>query len=130
MPSTIQWSTGCSSRVERPEVVSAHKALIVSGFANLYSCFVYWAYFSGLLFLIIVADDFRDTIRSAEIRLSPANFQDFFEVGQRLMRVIFLCVISGILSATSIKLNAAYLISDGENNSQVVTDGYIGCRGR
>ena len=101
--------------VERPDVVTAREAFIVSGFANLYSCFVYWAYLSGLLFLHVATDDFHDAASTGDTVPDFARIETLFEVGKGLLGAIFCCTVLGILSATSIKLNAAYLISDGGN---------------
>lgn len=101
--------------IERPDVVTVPEAIAVSGVANLYSCFVYWAYFSGLLLLFAVAGDFHALAGSPVAEPSYDRILGVFDIGNNLTRAVYCCAMLGILSATSIKLNAAYLISDGQN---------------
>ncbi|WP_139022735.1 RcgA family putative transporter [Mameliella alba] len=101
--------------IERPDVVTVSEAVIVSGLANLYSCFVYWAFFSGLVLLHAMAGAFQYAAGSCDADRAALQVTNMFDIGGKLMGAIFCCTVFGILSASSIKLNAVYLISDGEN---------------
>lgn len=99
----------------RPEVISVPTALLLSMFAFLYSGMIYWFYLVGLLLLFMMASDFYDVFHGPKNR-SFANFElRAVEVSAEMMRAIFRCTVLGILIATCIKLNTAYLLSDGTN---------------
>ena len=97
----------------RPDTVLFWEALLVSLFAFLYSGLIYWFYFTGLLLLFAISDDYSRKVKS----LDP-NFDccvvEF--VGEKIQRAIFRCTVIGILAATAIQLNAIYLKSDGETS--------------
>lgn len=101
--------------VVRPDVVSITEAIVLSGLANLYSAFAYWCYFTGLLFLFIVVNDFCQACSEERLELRDEDRRKVFAVGGRVSGFVFRCTVLGLLSATSIKLNAVYLISDAEN---------------
>ncbi|SHF67409.1 MULTISPECIES: RcgA family putative transporter [Litoreibacter] len=101
--------------VVRPDVVSITEAIVLSGLANLYSAFAYWCYFTGLLFLFIVVNDFCQACSEQRLEIRDEDRRKVFAVGGRVLGFVFRCTILGLFSATSIKLNAVYLISDAEN---------------
>lgn len=101
--------------IVRPDVVTITEAIVLSGLANLYSAFVYWCYFTGLLLIYAVVHDFREIFDNPELHLTEVHGSNAVEVGTKITRRVFCCTVFGIFSATCIKLNAVYLISDAEN---------------
>lgn len=101
--------------IVRSDVVTINEAIVLSGLANLYSAFVYWCYFSGLLLLYAVINDYYEIYSEPKLYLSDEHQYNAVEVGTKIVIGVFRCTIFGIFSATCIKLNAVYLISDTEN---------------
>lgn len=99
----------------RPDVVTIAEAIVLSGLANLYSAFAYWCYFTGLLLLYMIIDDYHSICSEPKLVLSDADRHKALEIGTTIVRGAFRCSILGLFSATCIKLNAVYLISDTEN---------------
>lgn len=98
----------------RPEVLSTNAAIFVSFLGFLYSGIIYWFLFTGLLLLYTMAGDFSEICASTE-SADDDNFRDrAFTSGTTIMQGIFRCTILGILIALTIKVNAAYLVSDAE----------------
>ena len=97
----------------RPDIVSIWEALLVSLFAFLYSGLIYWFYFTGLLLLFAISDDFSRKAKSLDPNFDCCSVEF---VSDKLQRVIFRCTVIGILAATAIQLNAIYLKSDGETS--------------
>ncbi len=100
--------------LEHPEIISTPAAIGISMFAFLYSGMIYWFYFIGFLLLYTIANDFNEIYSAPELRSSKSHQYKAHELGTKIMRGVFRCTVLGILLATCIKLNAAYLISDGE----------------
>ncbi|MGB1215835.1 MAG: RcgA family putative transporter [Pikeienuella sp.] len=99
--------------VVRPDVVSIPEALVLSILAFLYSGMIYWFYLIGLLLMFIMANDFCEVFRSLGRQSSDAKRLKALEVGTEMMCAIFRCTVFGILIAMCIKLNIAFLLSDG-----------------
>lgn len=99
----------------RPDVVTIAEAIVLSGLANLYSALAYWCYFSGLLLLYVITDDYSKICRSPKLQVCVTDHYMVAKAGMKLARGVYRCSVLGILSATCIKLNAVYLISDAEN---------------
>ena len=98
-----------------PEIISVPQALLLSFLAFLYSGMIYWFYLVGLLLLFMMASDFYDVFHGSKLRTRPNCAVHALEVSAVMMRGIFRCTVLGILIATCIKLNTAYLLSDGTN---------------
>jgi hypothetical protein len=97
----------------RPDIVSFWEALMVSFFAFLYSGLIYWFYFTGLLLLFAISDDYSRNAKSL-----GQNFDCYAAklAGEKLQTAIFRCTVIGMLAATAIQLNAIYLKSNGETS--------------
>lgn len=101
--------------VVRPDVISIPEAFAISIIAFLYSGMIYWFYLVGLLLLYMVANDFYETCYAPDEQSSEAHRLKTLEIGIEMMRAIFRCTVFGVLIAMCIKLNTAYLLSDGAN---------------
>lgn len=100
--------------ISRPDVMSTSEAIFVSMLAFLFSGMIYWFYFIGLLLLYTLANDFYRIFINPELQPSEIYQRKVRANGTKIMTGVFRCVVLGILLATCIKVNAAYLISDGE----------------
>lgn len=99
----------------RPEILSTNAAIFVSFLGFMYTGMIYWFLFTGLLLLYMMAGDFSDICTHRQGG-DDDNFKNTaFASGTKIMDGIFRCTILGILVALTIKLNAAYLISDAES---------------
>jgi len=99
--------------IERPEVVSRTATIYISALAFLYSGMIYWFYFIGLLLLFTIASDFNDTFTAPDHQ-GGENSPIIITTGTIITLGVFRATVFGILLATTIKLNAAYLITDAE----------------
>jgi hypothetical protein len=63
----------------------------------------------------VIVYDYREICRNPKFHVGAGDQVKVVKVGMRIARGVYRCSILGILSATCIKLNAVYLISDAEN---------------
>ncbi|SFE87900.1 hypothetical protein SAMN04515678_12054 [Roseivivax sediminis] len=96
--------------IKRPDVISTPAAIMVSFLAFLYSGLLYWLYFSSLLLLYVVVSDFSDIVALRSYR-ELATVSDY-EIGEHILLSLFRCAALGSLIALTIKVNAAYLLTD------------------
>lgn len=101
--------------VVRPDVISIPEALVLSILAFLYSGMIYWFYLVGLLLMFMMANDFYEVFRSLKLKSTDAQRLKALQIGTEMMCSIFRCTVFGILIAMCIKLNIAFLLSDGSN---------------
>lgn len=99
----------------RPEVISTTNAIWVSFLAYLYSGMIYWFLFSGSLLMFMVSSDYAVICRSRAAQKDPMYPDPSFQLGMRIAECVFRCTVLGILVALTIKVNAAYLVSDAES---------------
>ena len=95
--------------------MSTDGAVFASFLGFFYSGIIYWFLFTGSLFLIIISADFAAISAVKDTKHFPVFNGLVFQIGMKIMEVVFRCTILGIMVALSIKLNAAYLVSDAEN---------------
>lgn len=118
----------------RPEVVSVPMSVVFTGLAYLYMCLCFYLLFAGLILLHTILHDLW-TIESAT-QLRPDQFQrEAGAIALRVMEGIFRCTAVGIMVAICMKLQSAYLASNGKdiltwlvNDSSVIIDGYANGR--
>ena len=104
-----------SMAIVRPEVISVPQAVAFTGFAYLYMCLTFYLFYAGLILLYTVAHDLWK-IDDASGSLSEEQYRhEANEVGLRVMRVIFRCTVLGVLISICMKVQSAYLTSNGEN---------------
>lgn len=101
----------------RPEVISTNAAIFVSFLGFLYSGMIYWFLFTGLLLLYTMSGDFAEICACRQAKDLGKFSHQAFTNGMKIMQGVFRCTILGILVALSIKVNAAYLVSDAESIS-------------
>ncbi|PRZ45576.1 RcgA family putative transporter [Tritonibacter scottomollicae] len=99
----------------KPEIATKIEMISVSFFAFFYSGLIYWFFFVGLLLLYKITSDFRQVYEDQKNRSSERLDEMATKVSMRIMHGLFRCTVLGVMLATSIKLNAAYLVSDGQN---------------
>lgn len=101
--------------IARPEVISVPVDVVFTGLAYLYMSLCFYLFFAGLILLYAIVDDLRK-IGAVSRDKSEANFQrDLNRASFRTMRWVFRCTILGVLIATVMKLQSAYLASSGKD---------------
>ncbi|MBP1881357.1 hypothetical protein J2Z84_004699 [Agrobacterium rubi] len=118
----------------RPEVISVPMAIVLTGLAYLYMCLCFYLLFAGLILLHTILHDLW-TIEGVTL-LRPDEFQqEAGAIALRVMEGIFRCTAIGIMIAICMKLQSAYLASNGKdivtwivNDISVVFDGYANGR--
>lgn len=99
----------------KPDVASTMEMIVVSCLGFFYSGIIYWFFFVGLLLVFKISTDYKHLLQSEKIQNEPEVKLISLNVAARLMSSLFRCTILGILLAITLKLNAAYLVSDGQN---------------
>lgn len=109
---TTDWG---SVAIERPDIISVPQAIVFTGSAYLYMCLCFYLFFVGLIFLYRIAYDLSKT-SVATIHVSEIASQEEIDgIGVRIICGIYRCAILGLLIAICMKLQGAYLVSNGEN---------------
>lgn len=99
----------------RPEVITAPEAIVLSMLAFLYTAANCWVFLVGLVLLYMIAHDFNAICRASKSYVTDDQLSRIGAIGATIMSGAFRCSILGIFIATCIKLQASYLLSDGDN---------------
>ena len=99
----------------RPEVMSTTAAFFLSMAAFIYGGLMYWVYFIGLLLLHTMAEDFSEANKGQIPNKTIEDRHSSLRAASTMMRAVYRCTVFGILTAICIKLNIAYLSSDGSH---------------
>lgn len=104
-----------SVAIVRPDIISVPQAIVFTGSAYLYMCLCFYLFFVGLIFLYRIAHDLSKT-SVAKIHVSEiASHEEIDGIGVRVLCGIYRCAVLGLLIAICMKLQGAYLLSNGEN---------------
>jgi hypothetical protein len=101
-----------------PQVLSTRAAIFVSFLAFLYAGIIYWFLFTGMLLLHTISTDFAEICAFAEEPEKDCFREKVLNVGSMIIQGVYRCTVLGIFVACSIKLNAAYLVTDAESISK------------
>ncbi len=101
----------------RPEVISPTNAIWVSFLGFLYSGLIYWFLFSGSLLLYMHSSDYAEICKYQAPGSEVQDVDQSFQLGMKIIECVFRCTVLGILVALSIKINAAYLVTDADSIS-------------
>lgn len=99
----------------RPDVISVPEGIFISGMTFLYTAFICFLFLTGLLFLFTVAHDYFEVCGASDEAAENFGTPAQRSIGVRLMYSLFRCAILGIFLSTCVKLQTAYLVSDGAN---------------
>lgn len=98
---------------KHPEVISMAEEVAFTGLAYLYMSFSFYLFFSGLVLLNSIIQDYQQT-RGADLTDNESS-QRAVVVGFQLLRGIFRCTVLGILIASCMKLQSTFMASDGSD---------------
>lgn len=101
--------------IVRPEVISVSEATVLSMLAFLYTAFICYLFLTGLVLTCTLVQDFYEVCGDPDGFPNKASGTNVGETGANLMRRIYHATLLGIWIATCIKLQAMYLLSDGQN---------------
>lgn len=104
-----------SLAIVRPEIISVPEAVVFTGLAYLYMCLFFYLFLAGLILLYTVIHDLWKIGKAASNRPEVEYQHKLDEASLRVMRAIFRCTVLGVLIATVMKVQSAYLTSRGEN---------------
>ncbi|MEL6465756.1 MAG: hypothetical protein AAFQ58_12385 [Pseudomonadota bacterium] len=99
----------------RPEVISVPKAIVISMLAFIYTALICYLFLIGLLLINSISHDVYMVAVGSEQTIRSTQSNDFARVCAAVMSTVFQCAILGVWIASCIKLQAAYLLSTGEN---------------
>ena len=109
----------------RPEIVSVTATLVFTGLAYLYMSFCFYLFFSGLILLLTVIHDLRKSAQAARVSDNREIEHKVDLISLRVMRGVFRCTVLGISIAICMKMQSAYLVSNGKNIADwMVGDAY------
>lgn len=98
--------------LERPNVISIPQAMVLSAIGYLYTASYIAFFMFGLLFLVIVANDFHDVCMTSSIEGTLVDIQRIRKQGQKIIWGSFRVAVFAIWLATCVKLQITYLSSD------------------
>lgn len=98
--------------VVRPEIVSVPESIIMSGLAFFYTASCTYLYYSGLILLVCLVQDFT---KVAEGQGGTTHPEKVHRAATMISVAVFRCTVLGIVISTCIKLQASYLMSDATN---------------
>lgn len=101
--------------IVRPEIISVSEATVLSMLAFLYTAFICFLFLTGLVLTCTLVQDFYEICSGSEFSNNDAQSLRIGEVGTTLLCQIYRASLFGIWIATCIKLQAMYLLSDGQN---------------
>lgn len=97
----------------KPDVISVPVAIVFTGLAYLYMCLSFYLFFAGLILLHTIIHDLWQIEQGAGARAEADHRHEAGEISLRVMRGIFRCTVIGILVAICMKVQSAYLASNG-----------------
>lgn len=101
--------------IVRPEIISVSEATVLSMLAFLYTGFICFLFLTGLVLTCTLVQDFFELCGDPDRFGNEGRITIVGEVGSKLMRRIYHATLLGIWVATCIKVQAMYLLSDGQN---------------
>ena len=101
--------------LSRPEVISIQQAMILSAVGYLYTASYIAVFLLGLLFLVIIALDYRETCGHSIQQNLVTTGVTIREAGNRIIWGSFRIAAFGLWIATLIKLQIVYLSSDAKD---------------
>lgn len=109
--------------IVRPEIVTIPVAIVFTAFAYLFMCLSLYLFFVGLILLYSVINDLRKLREAAKTQPHASFERDLTQTGFWVMQWVFRCTVLGMLIAIVMKLQSAYLASNGTNVvAWVITD--------
>lgn len=101
--------------IVRPEVISVPEATVLSMLAFLYTAAICFLFLTGLVLMYTLTQDFFEVCSMPELHSNPTILSKIGAVGTNLLCRVYRASLLGIWVATCIKLQATYLLSDGES---------------
>lgn len=101
--------------IVRPEVISVPEATVLSMLAFLYTAAICFLFLTGLVLMYTLAQDFYEICSEPDLHSNGVHQTKIGEVGTKLLCSIYRASLLGIWIATCIKLQATYLLSDGQS---------------
>ncbi|UWQ55962.1 hypothetical protein K3721_19200 (plasmid) [Leisingera caerulea] len=101
--------------IVRPEVISVPEATVLSMLAFLYTAAICFLFLTGLVLMYTLTQDFFEVCSASELHSNPVVQSKIGAVGTDLLCRVYRASLLGIWVATCIKLQATYLLSDGES---------------
>ncbi len=99
--------------IVQPNLISVPMEIAFTAAAYLYMCVCFYLFFAGLILLHTIIHDFGRIEEGLMLRLGRNHRSENAQIRLKVMRGIFRCAIVGVLVAICMKLQSAYLSSDG-----------------
>lgn len=108
----ISWGT---IAIVQPDLVSVPVEIVFTALAYLYMSVCFYLFFAGLILLHTIVHDLWKIERGLKMQPELEHRLEGSEVCLRVMRGIFRCTVLGVLVAACMKIQSAYLSSNGQD---------------
>ena len=99
----------------QPGTVTVAQAAVLSGLAFFYTACICFLFLAGLILMLAIVQDFYALLMKANALKIEENLEAISAISESLSRSVFKATILAIWIATCIKIQAVYLLSDGQN---------------
>lgn len=108
----ISWGT---IAIVQPDLISVSVEIVFTAFSYLYMSICFYLFFAGLILLHAIVYDLWKIEGGALTQPEASHRRERAEIRLRIMRGIFRCTLLGVLVAVCMKVQSAYLSSNGED---------------
>jgi len=108
----ISWGT---IAIVQPDLISVPVEIVFTALSYLYMSICFYLFFAGLILLHTIVHDLWKIEGDVKAQPDVAHRREREEIRLTIMRGIFRCTILGVLVAVCMKIQSAYLSSNGED---------------
>ncbi|AYG70824.1 MULTISPECIES: hypothetical protein [unclassified Rhizobium] len=108
----ISWGT---IAIVQPDLISVPAEIVFTALSYLYMSLCFYLFFAGLILLHTIVHDFWKIEGDVKAQPDVEHQRERAEIRLRIMRGIFRCTVLGVLVAVCMKIQSAYLSSNGED---------------
>lgn len=116
---TIDWNL---IALVRTDLLSTQEAIVLSSLAFLYTGFCVFIYLAGLVLTYAVANDFRELTLEAGEHQNHTYHGQLGQIGREMAMNVFRITLLGLVMILLMRLQGAYLVSDGSTITQWLAD--------
>ena len=98
--------------IVRPDVISIPGAILFSGIVFFYNAICAYLFFTGLVFIHTLTQDYLDIARATRSRPDKQPDQDIEATSFQLMKGVYRCTALGLIITILMKMQSSYLTSD------------------
>ncbi|NLS07510.1 hypothetical protein HGP14_30000 [Rhizobium sp. P32RR-XVIII] len=108
----ISWGT---IAIVQPDLISVPVEIVFTALSYFYMSLCFYLFFAGLILLHTIVHDLWKIEGDVKAQPDVAHWHERAEIRLRILRGIFRCTVLGVLVAVCMKIQSAYLSSNGED---------------